>query len=54
MDDDDKRKGKKTKDTGGVKRPASGPILTNPKQAGDPDSPSLPDFGQSVEAGGVD
>ncbi len=53
MGDDDKKKPKKP-DTGGVRRPASGPTINNPKQAGDADSPSLPDFGQSVEAGGVD
>jgi hypothetical protein len=30
------------------------PLLTNPKKPGDPESASTPDFGQSVEAGGVD
>jgi len=52
--DDDKRKDKKPRDTGGVRRPATKPVINNPKQAGDADSPSLPDFGQSIEAGGVD
>lgn len=51
---DDKRQAKKPVETDGVRRPATKPVLKNPKQAGDPDSPALPDFGQSVEAGGVD
>lgn len=51
--DDDKRK-KKAPKTDGVRRPETRPLTTNPKQAGDADSPNLPDFGQSVEAGGVD
>lgn len=54
MVDDDKPKEKKPGGTGGVRRPATRPVINNPKQAGDADSPLLPDFGQSVEAGGVD
>jgi hypothetical protein len=54
MDDDKQKKDKKPAERGGVRRPASKPITKHPREAGDPDSPSGPDFGQSVEQGGVD
>jgi hypothetical protein len=54
MDDDKQKKDKKPAEKGGVRRPESKPTLKHPREAGDSDATPGPDFGQSVEQGGVD
>jgi hypothetical protein len=49
-----KQKKKQPRGSGGVHRPDNKPVLDHPDKPGVPRSPSGPDFGQSIEAGGMD
>jgi len=49
-----KHKKRSKNQKGGVSHPQTGPVLNHPDKPGEPKSPSGPDFGQSIEAGGMD
>ena len=48
------KKHKKADQKGGAQRPQTKPLLNHPDKPGEPSSPSGPDFGQSIEVGGMD
>ena len=48
------KKNRNPRQKGGVPQPQPRPVLNHPDKPGEPRSPSGPDFGQSIEAGGMD
>ena len=48
------KKNKKRQEKGAVQARETKPLVNHPNKPGEAPSPSGPDFGQSIEAGGMD